>query len=213
MVSSQKELFSWADQIPPASWIDIGHRPPLQAAEAVGAVWNGVTFTVPLFGVQYTIDPASQRIQRADNADHRVSYQSGIVLLTTLSVSKGVPPSGRMTVPQDLPGGRMFFTGAHTVATGPLAGYFERDSDRSLNCALEMGGEIIEGADIAVRLPGLPYLPLYILFWRGNQEIPARAVIGIDDRAHFHLDLAGIFALTNILVLRIRKIDPNDAKA
>ena len=109
-------------------------------------------------------------------------------------------------MPQELPGGRMFFTGAHTVATGPLAKYFEKDSDQLLNRVLGLGGEMIGGADIAIRLPGLPYVPLYILFWRGDQEIPSRAVIGIDDRAHFHLDLGGVFALTNILVFSFCKV-------
>jgi hypothetical protein len=207
MASSQKGLFRWADQIPAASWIDLCNRSPQQAAEAVGALWDGKSFKVPLLGVQYTIDPANQRIKMANNAEHPVSYQAGIVLLTTLSISKGVPPSGRMAVPQELPGGRMFFTGAHAVAAGPLAKHFEKASDQLLNRSLEIGGEIIEGADIAIRLPGLPYVPLYILYWRGDREIPARAVIGIDDRAYFHLDLAGVFALTNILVFKFCRVD------
>ena len=207
MASSQKELFRWADQIPAASWIDINNRSPQQAAEAVGAVCDGKSFKLPLLGVEYTLDPVNQRIKIASNADHPVSYQAGIVLLTTLSISKGVPPSGRMAVPQELPGGRMFFTGAHAVATGPLAKRFEKATDQLLNRALKVGGELIEGADIAIRLPGLPYVPLYILYWRGVQEIPARTVIGIDDRAHFHLDLAGVFALTNILVFEFCRVD------
>ncbi len=207
MASSQKGLFRWADQIPAASWIDICNRSPQQAAEAVGAEWDGKSFKVPLLGVQYIIDPANQRIKIANNADHPVSYQAGILLLTTLSISKGVPPSGRMAVPQELPGGRMFFTGAHAVATIPLAKHFEKDSDQLLKRALEIGGEMVEGADIAIRLPGLPYVPLYILYWRGDQEIPARAVIGIDDRAYFHLDLAGVFALTNILVYKFCRVE------
>jgi len=206
MNSSQTELFRWADQIPAAAWTDLRNRSPQQAAEAVSAVWDGKTFTVPLFGVPYNIDPANQQIKMANHADHPVSYQAGILLLTTLSISKGVPPSGRMTVPQELPGGRMFFTGAHAVATGPLANYFAKDPDQLLNRALGIGGELIKGADIAIRLPGLPNVPLYILFWRGDQEIPDRAVIGIDDRAHFHLDLAGVFALTNILVFSFCKV-------
>jgi hypothetical protein len=207
MASSQKELFRWADQIPATSWIDINNRSPQQAAEAVGAVWDGKSFKLPLLGVEYTLDPVNQRIKMANNADHPVSYQAGIVLLTTLSISKGVPPSGRMAVPQELPGGRMFFTGAHAVATGPLAKRFEKATDQLLNRALKVGGELIEGADIAIRLPGLPYVPLYILYWREVQEISARTVIGIDDRAHFHLDLAGVFALTNILVFEFCRVD------
>lgn len=205
MKPSQKELFRWADQIPAALWTDLRNRSPQQAAEAVGAGWDGVTFTVPMIGMDYTIDPANQRITKTYQADHPVSYQAGVVLLTTLATSKGVPPSGRMVVPQDLPGGRMFFTGAHSLATGPLAKNYEQDTGQLIERALGFGGERIEGADLAIRVPGLPYIPLYVLLWRGDDEFPARAVIGIDDRAHFHLDLAGVLALTNILVSRFCK--------
>ena len=206
MKPSQKKWVKRSDQIPAVLWTDLCDRSPQQAAEAVGAKWDGETFKVPLVGTEYTIDPANQRITKTDQTDHPASYQAGVVLLTTLTASKGVPPSGRMAVPQELPGGRLFFTGAHTVATGPLAKYFEKDSAQLLDRVLGVGGEMIEGADISIRVPGLPYVPLYILFWRGDQQFPARAVIGIDDRAHFHLDLAGILALTNILVYRLCKV-------
>lgn len=53
MASSQKGLFLWADQIPPASWTDPCNRSSQQAAEAVGAVWDGKSFKVPLIGVQF----------------------------------------------------------------------------------------------------------------------------------------------------------------
>jgi hypothetical protein len=205
MKPSQKELFRSADQIPMALWSDLGKRPPQQAAEAVGAVWDGVTFKVPLVGIDYAIDPANQRITKTYQDDHPVSYQAGVVLLTTLGISKGVPPSGRMVVPQELPGGRLFFTGAHALATGPLAKTFEKDSDQLIDRVIKIGGEMIAGADVAIRVPGLPYVPLYVLLWRGDQELSARAVIGIDDRAHFHLDLGSVLALTNLLVYRLCK--------
>jgi hypothetical protein len=205
MKQTQRELFRWADQIPSALWSDLDRRPAREAAEAVGGKWDGSAFKVPLIGIDYTLDPANQRITRTCQVDHPVSYQAGVVLLTTLAASKGVPPSGRMAVPQELPGGRMFFTGPHAVANGPLAKAFEKDSSRLIDRALGLGGEMIEGADVAIRVPGLPYVPLYVLLWRGDQEVPARAVIGIDDRAHFHLDLAGVFALTNLLMDRLRK--------
>ncbi|RPH50719.1 MAG: DUF3786 domain-containing protein [Desulfobacteraceae bacterium] len=205
MKPSQNELFRWADQIPAALWNNLRKRSSRQAAEAIGAVWNGNSFTVPLIGIDYTIDPDNQRITNTCQPDHPVSYQAGVVLLTTLASSNGVPPSGRMAVPQELPGGRLFFTGAHALATGPLAKAFEKDADQLIDRAIGLGGEIIEGADIAIRAPGLPYVPLYVLLWRSDQEFSARAVVGIDSRAHFHLDLAGVLALTNLLVYRLCK--------
>jgi hypothetical protein len=46
-------------------------------------------------------------------------------------------------------------------------------------------------------------LPLHVLLWAADQEFEARAVIGIDSRALFHLDLSGVFALTNLMVARL----------
>lgn len=171
----------------------------------VGAEWNGATFTVSMIGTDYILDPANQTIKTTKQTDRPVSYQAGVVLLSTLATSKGVPPSGRMVVPQDLPGGRMFFTGAHSLATGPLIETYQNNPGKLIDRALAAGGEMIEGADLAMRIPGLPYVPLYVLLWSGDREISARVIIGIDGRAHFHLDLAGVYALTNLLVYRLCK--------
>ncbi len=206
MKRSQKELARQAEQIPVTFWTDLSNHSPQQAAEMVGAEWDKGIFKVPMIGVDYNIDLTNQKITKTYQNDRPVSFQAGVVLLTTLITSKGVPPSGRMTVPQELPGGRMFFTGVHSLATGPLAKNFEKDSGQLIDRILGVGGEMIEGADIALRVPGLPYVPLYVLFWRGGQDFPARAVIGIDDRALFHLDLACVLALTNILVYRLCKV-------
>jgi ubiquinone/menaquinone biosynthesis C-methylase UbiE len=207
MKPSPQDLFRWADQIPAALWNEVLKRAPQAAAEAVGAVWEGGLFKIPLVGVDYLVDPTHQRITRSDAPAKPVSYQAGVVLLTTLAASQGVPPGGRMVVPQELPGGRMFFTGAHAIATGPLAKAFQADPEALVDRALQLGGRAMEGADVAMQVPGLPRVPLYILLWRGDQEFPARAVIGIDHRAHFHLDLAGVLALTNLLVYRLIKSD------
>ena len=69
--------------------------------------------------------------------------------------------------------------------------------------AIQLGGESIDAADHSVRIPGLPRLPLYILYWDGGRSLESRIIIGIDDRALFHLDLAGVFGLLNALVGRM----------
>jgi hypothetical protein len=203
MQVSKADLFRWADQIPAALWDALDKRDPKDAAGAVGAVNEGSTFRLSLIGIDYIVDTLGRRIKRSGEPEHPVSYQTGIVLITTLTLSSGVPPSGRIVSPQELPGGRMFFTGAHALPTGKLVKAFEKDPKGLIERALGLGGKIIAGADTAIQVPGLPYVPLYLFLWRGEEDIPPRATIGIDDRAHFHLDLGGVFAMTNILAARL----------
>ncbi|MFH1059291.1 MAG: DUF3786 domain-containing protein [Pseudomonadota bacterium] len=201
----QGGLFRWAEDLPAALWDDLAARPPAQAAEATEALWQDGRFRLMLVGEAFWVDPAGRRIWREAAPAERVSYQAGVVLLSALAKSQGVPPSGRMVTPPELPGGALFFTGAHAVATAPLARAFAAAPAAMLARAQALGSADADGADLAWRLPGLPKLPLYALLWRGDEEFGARAVIGIDDRAPFHLDLGGVFALTNLLVRRLIK--------
>jgi hypothetical protein len=169
----------------------------------VGAAWEQGIFKVKMLGIVYRVDPLQGRIAREIDSGRRVSYQTGIVLLTALAKSMGVPPSGRMVSPEELLGGRMFFAGAHRLATQPLTKAFGRQPQEVIDRAMQLGAQAVPGADCGLRLPGLPLLPLYLLLWHADDEFGARAMIGIDDRALFHLDLAGVFALTNILVTRV----------
>ncbi|MFH1035820.1 MAG: DUF3786 domain-containing protein [Pseudomonadota bacterium] len=199
----QRDLFRWAEDLPSALWEDVRARPAQEAAQAVGGRWQEGLFRVSLLGREHVLDPAAGRIWLAAQPGERLGFQDGVVLLTTLAHSLGVPPSGRMVTPLELPGGGLFFSGAHALATGPLARSFAERPEALEARAVAMGSEPTEGADLALKLPGLPQVPLYALFWAGDDELEARAVIGIDDRAHFHLDLGGILALTNLLVRRL----------
>jgi len=201
--NDKNTLFRWADQLAPGLWDDVDARPAQEAAAAVGAQLQDGVFTVPMVGCPYLVDRGRRSIHWANDPGHRVSYQSGVVLLYALARSLGVPASGRMVTPLELPGGRLFFTGAHTLATRPLAERFGRSPELLLETARALGGEPVAGADCAVRIPGLPFVPLYVLLWAADAEFEARAVIGIDDRAHYHLDLGAVLALTNILVARM----------
>jgi hypothetical protein len=199
----QKDLFRWVEDLPPALWDDVRARPAQEAAQAVGGAWQDGLFRVSLLGREHVLDPEACRIWLAEQPAERIGFQDGVVLLTTLAHSLGVPPSGRMATPVELPGGKLFFSGAHALATAPLARSFAKQPEALAARARALGADPMEGADLALRLPGLPQVPLYALLWAGDDEIEARAVIGIDDRAHFHLDLGGILALTNLLVKRL----------
>jgi hypothetical protein len=51
-----------------------------------------------------------------------------------------------------------------------------------------------------VELPALPRLPVRVLLWAGTDEFPPAASLLTDPRAHLHLPLDVLWALTNLLV-------------
>lgn len=197
-------LYRGAEDLPPQLWDDLARRPPAQAAEAVGGRWEAGRFLVALLGCEYLVDPAARRVWPAHDPERPVGFQAAMVLVTALANSQGVPPSGRMVTPPELPGGRFFFTGPHAVPSDEIARRFGDDPPRLLEAARRLGGEPWEGvAPVAARIPGLPLLPLYVLLWGAEDDQPPRAVLGLDDRAHFHLALDGVWALLNVLVRRL----------
>jgi hypothetical protein len=125
-------------------------------------------------------------------------------LVCHLARALGVPPAGRLVTPQELPGGGLFFTGPHAVNTRDLEARFGASPENLARRAAALGGGRAEvGGDLAVRLPGLPRLPLYVLLWLADEEFPARVVVGLDANAHHQLALDGIWALTNLMVGRL----------
>ncbi len=197
-------LFRWADQLPAALWEDLAARPASQAAQATGAELVQGCLRLPLLGRLYEVDPASRRVAEVGRPDRRLGFQTGLVLVSHLGRAIGVPPAGRLVTPQELPGGGLFFSGPHAIATASLARRFGANPAALLAAAQALGGQAHGGAaEVAVTLPGLPYLPLYVLLWLGDEEFAARAVVGLDAHAHHQLALDGIWALTNLLVERL----------
>ncbi|MFH1034665.1 MAG: DUF3786 domain-containing protein [Pseudomonadota bacterium] len=197
-------LFRWADQLPAALWDDLAARPAAQAAQACGAVVKDGRLRLPLLGRDYLVDPGARRVWEAQRPLHRLGFQTGMVLVSHLSRALGVPPAGRLVTPQELPGGGLFFSGPHAIATADLEERFGHAPQALLEAAQAMGGQRhAEAAEMAVMLPGLPMLPLYVLLWPADEEFGARAVVGLDAHAHHQLALDGIWALTNLLVGRL----------
>lgn len=198
-------LFRWADQLPPQLWDDLDARSPEEAARAVEAQWDGRCFTLPLLGRDYLVDPGARSVTEIGRPDHRVSFQSGLVLVSALGRAMDAPPAGRMITPHELPGGSRFFTGVHAVPVSRLEERFGSAPDALLPAAQRLGGGPWQGADAAVTVSGLPRIPLYVLLWAADQEFGARAVVGLDARAHMHLALDGILALTTLLIAKLTR--------
>ena len=207
-IPEENRLYRSAADLPWALWDDLEARDPLEAARACGAQWDESAYTIRFLARDYRVEPGARLIQRVDRPQAELSFQTGMILVCALGGALEVPPSGAMVTPQELPGGAMFFAGPHALATPALEERYGRRLAALKAAGESMQAEMIQGADMAFKLYGLPRIPLYLLFWQADEEFEARAVIGIDSNSKHHLALDGIWALTNCLVEHLLEADP-----
>ena len=195
--------YQWADDLPGHFWESLQGRAPESAAAATGAELDRGRFILPVFARRYLVDSEQRRVQDLTRPDARVDYNTALVLVTHLARAEEVPPVGRMISFNELPGGRALVAGPHALPLDPLAEHYGRHPQALVQRALELGGEEIWGADVAVRLPGLPRVPLYLLLWLADEDFPAQAAPGVDAKVMQHLDLDGLLSLSHLMVQRL----------
>jgi hypothetical protein len=193
----------WAEELPGHFWDSLEARSPELAAAATGAALDQGRFTLPVFARPYLIDPAHRVVQDLSRSGKRVDYNTALVLVTHLARGQEVPPAGRMISPAELPGGRALLAGPHALPLEPITDLFGQDPEVLVRRAMELGGDQCEGADIAVCLPGLPRVPLYLLLWVADEEFPSQAAPGVDAHVLHHLDLDGLLSLSHLMVQRL----------
>ena len=102
-----------------------------------------------------------------------------------------------------------FFQGPHELKVGSLIKRYGHDIKGFGERAESLGGKAQEMADAAYKLPALPKVPLYYLFWEGDEEFGAHLSILFDRTVERHLPADGIWGLVCLVsdaILRGRLI-------
>jgi hypothetical protein len=193
----------WADELPGHFWDNLRHRPPELAAAATGATLDEGRFLLPVLGRPYMVDPEQRLVTDPSRPDQRVDYNTALVLVSHLARAEAVPPAGRMLSPAEVPGGRALLAGPHALPLEIIIEHFGHHPEALVRRARELGGEKCDGADIAIRLPGLPRVPLYLLLWLADEEFPAQAAPGVDAHVLHHLDLDALLSLCHLMMQRL----------
>lgn len=92
-----------------------------------------------------------------------------------------------------------FFRGPHEFRLEPLLARYGSDPDGFEDAAEFLGGEPINLAEIAYKIPALPTVPLYYLFWEGDEEFEPRISVLFDRSVENYLSADAIWGLVNLV--------------
>lgn len=92
-----------------------------------------------------------------------------------------------------------FFQGPHELKVRPLLERYGNDLNGFKRAAERLGSEVLDLADASYKVSAFPKVPIYYLFWKGDQEFKSRLSILFDRSIEHHLAADAIWGLVNLV--------------
>ena len=187
--------------IPAHYWRDLKTRDLKSLCSQLQAVEfppNG--FVLSILGREILVDRTGMCLKsRRSGSWLKIDYPL-LELLVLVYCLKGGPDSttNEMIGVQELKDSH-FFQGPHEFRLAPLLARYGSDPAGFEDAAEFLGGEPLNLADMAYRIPALPKVPLYYLFWKGDEEFEPRISVLFDRSVEKHLSADAIWGLVNMV--------------
>ena len=127
-----------------------------------------------------------------------------LIILLYLGSVKSFHPLGREMISKNDLKESHFFVGSHDFNLGPLLERYGDDIDGFKRAAEFLEGKSLEMADLAYKLSPFPRVPLYYLFWKGDDtEFETRISVLFDRSIEEYFTSSGIWGLVNRVTLAL----------
>ncbi len=155
---------------------------------------------VRLLGQDYLV--RRDGVVRADGQEPDVWIK--VMLLLYLTWATGVEPTGQWVAFRDLPNS-VSKSASFEKWIDRIGPAFDGEPDRLIEAAALLGGEPTDesSADLAIRIPALPRVPVLLLMWRSDEDFPARSTLLLDRTVMDYLDLEALNFLSEAIARRL----------
>lgn len=146
-------------------------------------------------------------------SEEEVPLRDRILVLHYLSQAKGTPPSGRVITYKELPEGTGYFPVFTKRTIKPLLDHFGDDPRRLLALAgASLGGRKADFGDTAVTVDAFGRVPVTLVLWRGDEELPAQGSILFDSNISDYLSTEDVTVLCETIAWKLVKLKLKDSK-
>ena len=129
-----------------------------------------------------------------------------ILLLHYLERASGAPLSGRLVGFDQLPGGRFYGSAFRKRTENPLARIFASAPGRLAEVAASLGGAPGSHGDGSAILWPFPRVPMTLIVWAGDEELPSNAKVLFDDTAEGYLSTEDLAVLGDLVIRRVKEL-------
>ena len=163
-------------------------------------------YELPVLGSRVWVNAHTEAVTSAWPEVIRPDFSLAVSAVGYLLTARDVPLAGELVSPAQLPEGEIFFRGPHELPGDALAALFGTDGDRFREVLTKLGGRPAPLADVGMEVSIFPRLPLWLGFWRADDEFPARMTFLLDRSAGVHLALDALWAAILVAVGAVRRL-------
>jgi hypothetical protein len=179
-------------------------------AAAAGYTGDAACIQTPFLGRKFTFSIERFELER-DGAAPAPSPAEGdlaerILVLHYLEKASGAPLSGRLVGFDQLAGGKFYGSAFRKRTEGPLARLFASAPDRLAETAASLGGARMDHGDVSAILWPFPRVPMTLIVWTGDEELPPNAKVLFDDTAEGYLSTEDITVLGDLVIRRLKEL-------
>ncbi|MCP4347663.1 MAG: DUF3786 domain-containing protein [Desulfobacterales bacterium] len=176
----------------------LGKIPKAQLIENSGVIEESGRLYIDVFFKRYEIDPDNFDIIDATGDPLYVMLKS--IILTYLTMSDGVLPSGNLISFRELPDGSNYCHAFQGYAPDRLSNFFNEDIHRLHQVCLKIGGSPINLADLSYKFDVFPRIKIVIAYFIGEDSFPSRASLLFDSNVDHYMVTAGAASIGYQLV-------------
>jgi hypothetical protein len=179
---------------------------------AAGYEWQPDTVPIRFLGRDYLLTVSGPDLGlRGGGGETSVgsadtdAFAERILILHYLETARGTPLSGRMVGFDQLAGGRFYGSAFRARTELPLASLFSRDPEGLGRAAARLGGGPGGHGNASALLFPFPRVPMTLIVWAGDEELPSNAKVLFDDTAEEYLSTEDIAVLGDQVFRRMRE--------
>lgn len=192
-------------RLPPEHWQALKGRDPMELMQLCGATSQDEgRLILTVFNQEVRVQPARTLVEtRTDSGWCRAEELLSLVVVVYLAHGRNVPLAGRWVDTHQL-GCSSFFQGRYALRLDRLLSLFGDAPAEFIAQALRLGGTPTgDKGDAAVRLWLLPKVPIKLILWQQDEELPAALTILFDASIEHLLPPDAIWAIVRLLEERL----------
>jgi len=164
----------------------------------------GKVISLQYLGQAYQVSLPDIAILRTGDAGE-IPLRDRILILHYIIQAKGTPLSDNKIAYKELPEGTIYSPTFTKRAIKPLLDNFGSEPDRLLEAAKIFGGRKADYGDVAVTIDAFSRVPITLILWQGDEELPPSGSILFDGGITDYLSTEDITVLCETIAWRLVK--------